>query len=329
MTPWERVRAALKGAAVDRTPVSVWGHFLGEETAAQSLADAMLGFQREYDWDFMKVNPRASYHSEDWGLKLRFGAAENGGHLMVGWPVKQAVDWDKIEPLDSRKGVLAEQLEALSLIAKGLDGEVPFVMTVFTPLAVAAQLAGSDDTLSAYLEESPDAVHRALEAITGTYAAFATECLRLGASGIFLATTTWGTYDRLTDEEYDRFGRPYDLRVLEAVADAEFNVLHVCRSNNMLSALADYPVAAFNWDTQDDTNVWVMEGEKITGKAAIGGISHRQDLVDATAEEVASETLWTMDAMESTHWMLGSGCTIRPETPAANLRALRDAVGGA
>ena len=111
MTHWERVRAALEGAPVDRAPVSVWRHFLAEETAAQSLADAMLGFQREYDWDFMKVNPRASYHSEDWGLKLRFGAAEDGGHLTVDWPVKEGADWDKIEPLDPRKGVLAEQLE--------------------------------------------------------------------------------------------------------------------------------------------------------------------------------------------------------------------------
>ena len=201
-------------------------------------------------------------------------------------------------------------------------------MTVFTPLAIAAQLVGSDDALAAHLEGSPEAVHRALDAIAETYAAFSTECLGLGASGIFLATTTWGSYDRLTDEEYDRFGRPYDLCVLEAVADADFNILHVCRSNNMLSALADYPVAAFNWDTQDDTNVWIKEGEKITGKAAIGGIFHRQDLVDATPQEVVGEIDWIVDALDGTHWMLGSGCTIRPETPAANLRALRDAVGG-
>ena len=62
---------------MDRPPVSMWRHFYAEETAADTLAEAMLGFQREYDWDFMKVNPRASYHAEDWGLEMRTG----GGRL--------------------------------------------------------------------------------------------------------------------------------------------------------------------------------------------------------------------------------------------------------
>ena len=64
----ERVLACLAGEYVDRPPASMWRHFYAEETAPDTLAEAMLGFQREYDWDFMKVNPRASYHAEDWGL---------------------------------------------------------------------------------------------------------------------------------------------------------------------------------------------------------------------------------------------------------------------
>ena len=67
MTHWERVRGALQGQALDRPPLSMWRHFYRQETSAQGLADAMLGFQRRFDWDFMKVNPRASYHAEDWG----------------------------------------------------------------------------------------------------------------------------------------------------------------------------------------------------------------------------------------------------------------------
>ena len=69
----ERVLACLAGGDVDRPPVSMWRHFYAEETAPDTLAEAMLGFQRDYDWDFMKVNPRASYHAEDWGLTMRAG----------------------------------------------------------------------------------------------------------------------------------------------------------------------------------------------------------------------------------------------------------------
>jgi uroporphyrinogen decarboxylase len=327
MTHWERVRAALEGGPVDRPPVSAWRHFFGQETSAQKLADAMLGFQRRFDWDFMKVNPRASYHTEDWGVSLTFSDSDACGHETVDWPVKNASDWETIRPLDIHQGVLGEHLQAMGIIADGLEGRVPFLVTVFTPLSIAAQLAGSEEAMMLHIRENPTQVHRALEVITETFTGFAAECLKLGAGGLFYATTKWATYDRLTDDQYAEFGRPYDLRLLEALPAAEFHVLHVCGSNNMLPALTDYPVAAFNWDTQDETNIWLKEGRKITGKAAIGGVAHQTVLLDGTPEDVAGEVSWTVDSMEGTGWMLGTGCTFPPEVPEQNLQALRNALG--
>ena len=60
MNKIERVDAALKGAAVDRAPISFWGHSYLKEWSAEELAEAMLANYRTYDWDYMKVNPRAS-----------------------------------------------------------------------------------------------------------------------------------------------------------------------------------------------------------------------------------------------------------------------------
>ena len=326
MTHWERVRAAVKGEKVDRPPVSAWRHFYSQETSAQGLAESMLEFQRRYDWDFMKVNPRASYHAEDWGVRLRFSDSDSVAHQVVDWPIKTAADWETIRPLDVNRGVLAEQLEALRAIADGLNGEVPFIMTVFTPLSIAGQLAGSEDAMAEHLREHPALVHRALDVITETFTRFAGECLETGAAGLFYATTRWGTYDLVTEDEYAEFGSPYDLKLLEGLPDAEFHVLHVCGSNNMLLALADYPVAALNWDTQDDTNVWLKEGDKVGGRAVIGGVSHRTLLREGSPEDVRAEALWTADTMEGTRWMLGPGCTFSPDVPEANLRALRDAL---
>ncbi len=325
MSHWERVRAALKGAPVDRPPMSMWRHFYSRETSAEGLAEAMLAFQRRFDWDFMKVNPRASYHVEDWGVRLSFSGSDTREHALVDWPVKRPEDWQKVQPLDIQKGVLGEQLKALRLIADGLKGQVPFLMTVFTPLSIAGRLAGSEDAMVRHLQEHPRLVHQALEVITDTFARFARECLNIGASGLFYATTRWGTYDRLTQEQYNEFGRPYDLRLLQGLPPAEFHVLHVCGSNNMLLALRDYPVAAFNWDTQDETNVWLQEGQKLTGKCVVGGVSHRTLLLTGTPEEVAGEALWTKNTMGSTRWMLGPGCTFSHQAPEGNLDALRHA----
>ena len=84
----ERVRTALAGGQVDRPPATMWRHFYDQESTADGLTQAMLSFQRQYDWDFMKVNPRASYHAEDWGLTMRYGS--NGPSQVVGTSISRA-----------------------------------------------------------------------------------------------------------------------------------------------------------------------------------------------------------------------------------------------
>ncbi|MFQ5880753.1 MAG: uroporphyrinogen-III decarboxylase, partial [Dehalococcoidia bacterium] len=64
MTKRQRVFAALEGDEVDRVPVSAWGHDFLREWSAEGLALATLDAYRNYDWDFIKVNPRATYYAE-------------------------------------------------------------------------------------------------------------------------------------------------------------------------------------------------------------------------------------------------------------------------
>ncbi len=323
----ERVLACLAGRDVDRPPVSMWRHFYADETAADTLAEAMLGFQREYDWDFMKVNPRASYHAEDWGLEMRSGGDKSPEP--VSWPVREPGDWTRLEVLDPSAGVLGEQLEALRLIAKGLDGEVPFLMTVFTPLSIAARLVPSEETFLQHLREHPDSVTHALEVVTETFVRYTNACLDVGASGLFYATTSWATTDSMTLDEYASIARPYDLRVLEAASGAEFNLLHVCRDNNMLPTLADYPVHAFNWDARGRGNLSLAEGlSLLSPRAVAGGLPHKGDLVDAEPVDLARDVWSTTQAMGERGWMLGTGCTFPPNTPAANVRAVANAARG-
>ena len=325
MTHQERVSAALRQEDVDRPPVSMWRHFYGQETTAEGLAEAMLSFQRRYDWDFMKVNPRASYHAEAWGVKMRY----TGDHPpeVVDTPVRDPGDWQKLEILDVNQGVLAEQLQAIELIARGLDGDVPFLATVFTPCSIASRLVPSHEVFMEHLRAHTDEVSQALEVITETFINFSKACLDRGASGLFFATTSWATTQRLTEEEYFRFARPYDLKVLNALSQAEFHVLHVCQDNNLLHALTDYPVHAFNWDARGNGNPSLAEGKALVGdRAVIGGISHRNTLSEATTQELAGEVRGLTAAMGTKGWMLGTGCTYASATPEVNVQAIRQAL---
>jgi uroporphyrinogen decarboxylase len=326
MTHGERTMAALKGRDVDRPPISMWRHFFDQESSsAEGLAEAMLAFQRRYDWDFMKVNPRASYHAEGWGLRTQY--AGNSPPQVVETPIREPNDWLKLEVSGLDRGVLAEQLHALELIAAGLNGEVPFLMTVFTPLSIAARLAPSEEGFLEHLREHTGEVQHALDVITETFSRFSQACLDRGASGLFYATTTWATTQRMTEQEYHRFARHHDLALLDALSGAEFNILHVCRDHNMLPTLADYPVHAFNWDARGQGNPGLREGKALLGeRAAVGGLAHRRTLVQAAPEEVAGEVRGMRVAMGNRGWMLGPGCTFSPDTPEANIWSIRRAV---
>jgi uroporphyrinogen decarboxylase len=327
MTHRERIRAALRGENVDRVPVSMWRHFFSRETSAESLAEAMLGFQEQFDWDFMKVNPRASYHVEDWGVKTKYhGDTEPE---VTERPVKNPDDWLKIKVLDVNKGILKEHLTSLEIIARGLKGKLPFIMTVFTPISIVSRMASSEEVFSRHLREHAEKVNQALEAVTETFINFSRACLERGASGLFYATTHWATTNNLSEEEYLKYARPYDLKLLKALPPVEFHVLHVCRENNLLRAVKDYPVHAFNWDARGVGNPSLAEGKRIIDRPAapvIGGMAHDKNLVEATPAQLAAEIKGMRVAMGKKGWMVGPGCTFPPETPEANLRAIRDAV---
>src|SRR5215212_736029 len=130
MNKHERVAAALAGAAVDRPPVSTWRHFVDREQTAVDLAGAMLDYHRAYDWDWMKVNPRATYFAEAWGNTYDFERYISVVPTATRVTLRSLGDLDTIKPVDPTGGPFREQLQALDLMRRGLDGDAPVIQTV-------------------------------------------------------------------------------------------------------------------------------------------------------------------------------------------------------
>jgi len=325
LTKRERVFATLRGAEVDYIPVSAWGHDFLREWSAEGLAEATLEAYRRYDWDFIKVNPRASYYAEDWGCRYQPSGRADAPPQTLATAVNSAAELRGLRPLDPTQGAYGEQLAALRLIRDGLasaGGEAPFIQTVFSPLAVASRLAGSHEPIRRYMEEAPQDLEAALATIAETLAAYASACLDAGADGIFFAGVEWGSRNYISSEQYNRFGRPFDLRVLEAVRGAPFNLLHVCRNNNMLTDLLDYPVHAFHWATTGADNPSLTDILARTDKAVMGGVSHDSTILSNRPDDVAAEARAAIDATGGRRFLLAPGCSIAPTTPEANLRAM-------
>lgn len=326
MTPRERVWDALRGQPVDRPPVSFWGHVYHRESGAAELVEATLESWREYRWDWVKLNPRKHYHVEPWGVRYRYSGVPGEKPRLAEWPIRAGDDWARIRPQRPDAAALGEQVEAVRLLRRALPADVPIVETVFTPLAVLGEMVETPQELRRHLDTHPGPVRGALEAVTATWVPFVRELLRAGADGIYFATVDWASGDLLTSAQHRAWSRPWDLRVLEAAAGAPFNVLHVCKRNNLLFELADYPVAAFSWAATDPGNPSLAQALDRLPGAVMGGVSQDGALQAASPGPALAELHAARAGTGGRRWLAAPGCSIPPGTPAANLRALRDAV---
>lgn len=338
LTKRERVEAALRGIPVDRVPVAAWRHFIPEERSTTTLADASLRFFTTFDWDWLKVNPRATLYAEAWGNQYDFDNYHGVLPRFVGGPFNSPADLQQIQPVNPTGGVFGEHLDLLRRIGARI-GAAHFVQTVFSPLSVLAFLLARPtrptqadaiqaqyDGLRHAIAENPQGAHAALAAITETLAGYAAASLDIGASGIFFAIVKLARVGVLTEAEYVEFGRPYDLKVLQAVQEAPFNLLHICGPRAYFDLMRDYPVHALNWATVGQENPTLAEARARTDRALVGGVDEEGVLQHGTPALVMAAAQAAVWAVGKRSFLLTPGCGVAVDVPAANLRALRKAV---
>lgn len=326
MTSRERVMAALAGDAVDRPPVSFWGHFYERESSADALVDATLESWREFRWDWIKLNPRRQYHAEPWGVRWRYSGVRHEKPVLEEWPVQSPADWRRITPRAATEPAFAEQIEAVRRLRAELPRDVPLIETVFLPMAILREMVPKPADVLAGMDQDPEGVRAALEAVTVTFEGVVPRLLEAGADGIFFATVDFATANLLSAADHRQWARPTDLRLMQAAAGAPFNVLHVCKSHNLLAHVADYPAHAFSWAATDPSNPSLADGLGLVRGAVMGGIAHEGALQHPHPSAVLEELRRAQAATGGRRWMAAPGCSIPPQTPAANLHAVRDAV---
>ena len=327
MTERDRVLAAMRGHDVDRPPISFWGHVYHRESSAADLADHTFERWQRHRWDWIKLNPRKHYHVEDWGVRYRYGGVPDEKPVLESFPVRTSADWDRVvTEIPHDRGVLGEQIESVRLLRAKLPATVPVLATVFTPLAILAELTEPPAVLKEHLETAPATIERALETVTRVYEKYVAALVAAGADGLFLATVDWGCRRFVTPESLRRWSRPYDLRLLAAAGPSPFHTMHVCKDDCLLFEFADYPVGAFSWDAGAPANPSLAEGLARLPGAVMGGIAHEGALQAPGPEAVVEQYRRALAETGGRRWLVAPGCSIPPHSPEANLAALRDEV---
>jgi uroporphyrinogen decarboxylase len=271
----ERVRRALAGQPVDHPPFTVWYHFGLQHAPAERTARAHLEFFDTYDLDWVKVMNDYSYPMPP-GVET----------------LSAARDLARLTPLDPAATPMGAQLEVIGILARELGGRVHFLDTVFDAWNTVRRSIVKD-AMGPLMREHPAELEAALAVVNDNLIRYARASLDRGASGIFLSVPA--SEEFLSREQYERFMRPFDLALLEAVRGrGEWHVLHAHGENLYFEPLLEYPVQAISWADREG-GPSLGEARRRTRLPLMGGIAHgrfafasaasvRHDIRSAVAE---------------------------------------------
>jgi uroporphyrinogen decarboxylase len=302
----------------------LWRHFPVDDQTPGGLASATIDFQHIFDFDLVKVTPASSFCLKDWGVVDEWRGATEGTREYTRRVIVQPEDWTRLPVLSPFAGRLGAQLECLRMITGDLGPEVPVIQTIFSPLSQAKNLL-SQEALLVHLRHYPEAVHAGLRILAETTRRFVEAVVQTGVAGIFYAVQH-AQYGLLSEAEYDAFGRPYDLQVLELARGLWLNMLHLHGEEIMFDRFLDYPVAVVNWHDRDTWPSLSQAQARFTGTVC-GGLQRERTMVLGTPDSVTAEALDAIQATEGKRFILGTGCVLPIIAPRANIWAARRAVG--
>jgi uroporphyrinogen decarboxylase len=324
LTHRERVYACMTDdPALDRPPIALWRHFPVDDQSAETLATATLDFQHHYDFDFVKVTPASSSCLADWGVEDTWEGNPDGTRRYVKRGIAKLQDWEKLPILDPHQAAhLAAQLDCLRLIKRELDPGTPIIQTIFNPLAQAKNLVGGSK-LIVHLRQHPDAVLKGLQTIAETTRRFVEACMEIGIDGVFFANQH-AQSGVLTLEEYNEFGLPYDLRILEPAKELRCNILHLHGDHVYFQLAWQTPCQIVNWHDRE-TGPTLAAAQKNYGGTVCGGLSVDK-MVYGSSEDVRKEAEDAILQTSGKRFILGTGCVIPVITPHGNIMAARNGV---
>ncbi len=340
MTREERIKAVLNGGTPDRVPVSVWMHMSQYDQDPRSLAEAMVDFNQEFDFDFIKMMPFGAYTTPDWGAKLNIFCDKYEEVEIAAPGVCTKEDYLRMEPLPAIYGTWGKTLQLSQWLARELEKrnikDTPFLQTIFSPMTTLKKLTGNK--VFADMCECPEVVHQALEVITETTINFVKANIDVGVSGFFFATQC-ATYDLMTDVTFAEFCKPYDLRVIDAYKDKTwFNVMHIHGDNIMFDTASLYPIDVLNWHDRQGGPL-MSAAKELSGKVFLGGLREGPAIVDGhlvydsimaqrgeAPKMIEAHIHEAMDMMDGRRLIVGPGCVADPKSTKENIHAVRHAV---
>ena len=322
MDKLDRLMTTFSGGPLDRWAYALWKHFPSDDRTPQGFADAHVRFQKTYDSDVLKLTPHGSFCTIDWGCDIGPVHPIYGSPSVLNSPIKNASDFEIIEEVDPTDGEFGRQLEGVRMVSIILSGNVPLMMTVFSPFMVASQL---DPNIVNHVYEAPSQIEEGLKVVTRVMTEFGHAVLDAGTNGLFIASLH-SVEGKLKNQQFLDFEAKYTLKLLNDLrSHADFIVFHIHGNKPLFNYIADnYPIDAINWHSQH-TSPTIGDALKIFKKGLFGGIDETETIRKGTSLAITKQLQEVMQ-ISNPHLLLAPGCVIPIDTPEENLRMIVEVI---
>lgn len=336
MTSLERIRTVLSGGIPDRVPVCLPSFLHAARLAGlaagdycrsgERMAEAQLAYWGEFRHDMIDIENGVAAMAEAVGCTVEYS------DTAAPWVIRPAIqslrEIDRLPTVDPlRSPALAELLKSTRIVAKEVGDSVCVrSQSDQGPFSLAAQIVGAETFMLALLDcEQTANIHRLLEYACDQIARMARAQIAAGAHYTLIGDSIAGP-DVCSPKLYRSFAQPYEKRLIESLRQEGVEAgIHICGN-----------ATAIVGDITDTGTLYVELDHKIDpvrARAATGGrttifgtIDPHGLLVHGTPEEVMAAARSDIRLLaEHGRFVLSPGCTMAPETPISNVRALVEA----
>jgi len=309
LTHKERVDRALTGQEVDRPPFTFYLHY--KRPTAQLEAQDHLDFHRRYNTDIVKVMNDFDY------------------------PKSTTGKWYELKHLDSP---YPDQLATLKIVRDGLSGDAYFIDTLYGPYMTAMilfssqpQYAGLEESdkkiltaINDFQKQHPDEWHTALDAITQSTIRHIHRSRDIGSSGALVSIfNSHSSYGSVAD--YERYSRPYDKRVFDALADTKLTSLHLHNLERpYLNQFRDFHAPVVQYSVRE-SKIPISEVRKLYSQTIAGGVDEI-DFRTLTTEQMRQQ--WKQARQEAgSKYIATPGCSVPNSSTPDELARFPQALG--
>ncbi|MBI5586087.1 MAG: uroporphyrinogen decarboxylase family protein [Deltaproteobacteria bacterium] len=328
-SPRQRLSAVLAGRPCDRVPVlpllAGWAaHHFSEGSPLETgqhpdrIAKVQISAREALEYDGLFAYADPLYIPEAFGCRVRFSASGLLVEPLALLPQNATVETiDEISlPDPERSGRLPVILAAVRKLAEYSRGEIPVIGLFEGPFTTAGRLFETDRLLR-LVYRNPPVLNRILDRVTDLLLSFGQRLAENGAHLLLIPEPT-GSASLISPRMFNEWVLPRLQRITRHLGLP--CILHICGDTSpLLTSMAESGARVLSLDQCMDLK---RSRNQLPGVVLGGNVDPVQALLLGTVETVRENTLDCLRRAGTEKFMLMSGCSLAPQTPVENIRAM-------